>query len=145
MIRKVNRVPISLMAQIQRGDLRGANRYEKGRLGTKEITHVEGRELQEWDVKKYYSEDQIQYYINDLVEGRREFTEEITQEGLRSEILSAAERSFRIDKPKEKTRVQVPGTKDITEAENKEGQVTSVTFNWESKSRPRREGIYPRK
>jgi len=29
LVRKVNRVPISLMAQIQRGDLRGTNHYEK--------------------------------------------------------------------------------------------------------------------
>ena len=145
MIRKVNRIPISLMAQIQRGDLRETNRYEKGRIGTKEITHVEGRELQEWDVKKYYSEEQIRYYVHDLVEGRREFTEEIAQEGLRSEILSAAERSFRIDKPGEKASVQVPGAEETAEAEDKEEQVTAVTYNWESKSRPRREKLFPRK
>ena len=145
MIRKVNRVPISLMAQIQRGDLRGANRYEKGRLGTKEITHVEGRELQEWDIKKYYSEEQIQYYVHDLVEGRREFTEEISQEGLRSEILNAAERSFRIDSPGEKTSVQVPGAADKDETGDKEELIAPVKYNWETKSRPRREGIYSRK
>jgi len=138
MIRKVNRVPISLMSQIQRGDLRGTNKYDKGRLGTKEITHVEGRELQEWDVKKYYSEDLIKYYIHDLVEGRREFTDEIAEEGLRSEVLSAAERSFRIDKPKEKATVQVPGTE---EKEEQEEEIAPVTYNWETKSRPRREGV----
>jgi len=145
MVRKVNRIPISLMAQIQRGDLRRANRYEKGRLGTKEITHVEGRELQEWDIKKYYSEEQIQYYIHDLVEGRREFTEEISQEGLRSEILNAAERSFRIDSPGEKTSVQVPGAEDKGRKEDKEEQTTPVTYNWETKSRPRRDRLSSRK
>ncbi|MGB6339520.1 MAG: phosphoenolpyruvate carboxykinase (ATP), partial [Candidatus Aminicenantaceae bacterium] len=34
-VRKVSRVPINLMAHIQRGDLRGTNHYEKGLLGTK--------------------------------------------------------------------------------------------------------------
>ncbi len=143
MVRKANRVPISLMAQIQRGDLRGTNRYEKGQLGTKEITHVEGRELEEWDIKKFYSQEQIQDYIHDLVEGRKEFTEEISEEGLRTEVLNAAERSFRIDKSRAKSSVRVPGSPKETEDE--EEQTQPLTYNWETKSRPRREGIYPRK
>jgi phosphoenolpyruvate carboxykinase (ATP) len=77
------------------------------------------------------------------VEGRREFTEEIAQEGLRSEILSAAERSFRIDKPREKTSVQVPPGKE--DADDKEEQIAPVTYNWETKSRPRRDWINTRK
>ena len=35
-VRKVSRVPIPLMSAIQRGDFRGTNQYEKGRLGTEE-------------------------------------------------------------------------------------------------------------
>ena len=97
LIRKVKRVPINLMANIQRGDLRGTNQYEKGKLGTKEIVRVEGEELEDWDIKRFYSEEQIQDYIKDLVDGRKKYTEEIASEGLRQEILYAAERSFRID------------------------------------------------
>jgi phosphoenolpyruvate carboxykinase (ATP) len=51
LIRKVERVPISLMAAIQRGDLRGTNRYEKGRFGTGEILHCEEGDLNHWQAK----------------------------------------------------------------------------------------------
>lgn len=132
LVRQVSRVPISLMAQIQRGDLRGTNDYERGLLGTKEIKRCEGRSLDEWDHCRFYSEEQIQSYIKDLVQGRREFTEDIASEGLRDEILSAAERSFRIDKSGIKDRVTVPGA---PETEAKPATV------WESKSRPRRDGL----
>ncbi|HZX11262.1 MAG TPA: phosphoenolpyruvate carboxykinase (ATP), partial [Acidobacteriota bacterium] len=97
LVRKVKRIPINLMAQIQRGDVRGTNTYEKGRLGTRQIIKAEGKSLDEWDPKKYYSEQEIQQYIHKLVQGRRKFTEEVAEEGLRDEVLWAAERSFRID------------------------------------------------
>ena len=135
MVRKVNRVPISLMAQIQRGDLRGTNLHERGILGTKEIRRCEEKTLDEWDIKNFYSEEQIQGYISDLVEGRREFTDEIASEGLRQEILYAAERSFRIDRSRKKAWVAVPG---IPEKETEEKPV----FSWEPKSRPRRERFW---
>jgi phosphoenolpyruvate carboxykinase (ATP) len=133
MVRKVSRVPISLMAQIQRGDLRGTNHYEKGILGTKEIKLYEGNSLAEWDIRRYYSEEQVQHYIKDLVDGRRRFTEEMSSEGLRQEILYAADRSFRIDKSEIKAEVFVP-----------EGPVSEEKLfsNWESKSRPRRDGFW---
>jgi phosphoenolpyruvate carboxykinase (ATP) len=133
MVRKVNRVPISLMAQIQRGDLRGTNHYEKGMLGTKEIRSCEGRSLDEYDIRKLYSEEQIQHYIHDLVEGRREFTEEIASEGLRQEILYAAERSFRIDKSGEREKAEAPESPAEEER---------PFYHWESKSRPRRGGFW---
>jgi phosphoenolpyruvate carboxykinase (ATP) len=133
MVRKVNRVPISLMAQIQRGDLRGTNHYEKGILGTKEIRSCEGRSLDEYDIRKLYSEEQIQHYIHDLVEGRREFTEEIASEGLRQEILYAAERSFRIDKSGEREKAEAPESPAEEER---------PFYYWESKSRPRRGGFW---
>ncbi|MBE0461564.1 MAG: phosphoenolpyruvate carboxykinase (ATP) [Candidatus Aminicenantes bacterium] len=135
MVRKVNRVPINLMAQIQRGDLRGTNTYEKGILGTREIRKVEGRSLDEWDIQKYYSQEQIQNYIKDLVEGRRQFTEEVASEGLRDEILYAAERSFRIDKSEKKPSVF------ISEQQEQQQEETSV-YSWETKSRPRRDGFW---
>lgn len=132
LVRKVKRVPISLMAQIQRGDLRGTNTYEKGRLGTKAITRAEGNTLDEWDTGKYYSQEQIKGYIHNLVEGRRKYTEEIAEEGLRGEILNAAERSFRIDKSGEKSKVTV--------AEQPKEKKKSAQPS-EFKSRPRREGF----
>lgn len=133
LVRPARRVPISLMAQIQRGDLRGTNDYGRGFLGTKEIKRCEGRSLDEWDPRRVYSEEQIQSLIKDLVQGRREFTEDIASEGLRTEVLSAAERSFRIDRSRIKDRVPVP---ELPEAEEKPSAV------WESKSRPRREGLW---
>ena len=87
LIRKVNRVPINLMAEIQRGDLRGTNLYERGILGTKEIKAYEGKSLDEYDIHNFYSDEQILRYIKDLVEGRRSFTDEIASESLREEIL----------------------------------------------------------
>jgi len=130
LVRKVSRVPISLMARIQRGDLRGTNRYEKGILGTKEIKSCEGQDLDEHDIRRFYSEEQINHYISDLVEGRRIFTEEIADEGLREEILYAAERSFRIDKSKEKVSEPEPPAPE-----------EKPFYYWESKSRPRRGGF----
>jgi phosphoenolpyruvate carboxykinase (ATP) len=133
LVRKVKRIPINLMAQIQRGDLRGTNQYEKGILGTQEIKRCEGRDLNEWDVHNFYSANQIQDYIADLVEGRRAFTEEVAAEGLRDEILYAAERSFRIDKSRK--------SKEKAEPEASDEEEKPYDF-WKFKSRPRREGFW---
>lgn len=135
LVNKVSRVPISLMAHIQRGDLRQTNSYEKGILGTKDIKICEGRSLEEYDLRKFYSEEQIRFYLKDLVEGRRRFTEEIASEGLRQEVLYAAERSFRIDKSTEKAKVSVP------EIMAKKEEEKPFSF-WESKSRPRRNSFW---
>jgi phosphoenolpyruvate carboxykinase (ATP) len=132
LVRKVSRVPINLMAQIQRGDLRGTNQYEKGPLGTKEIHKAEGQSLEEWDIRKFYSEDQIQNYIHDLVEGRKAYTGEIVNEGLRSEIIYAAERSFRIDKSERK---EIPPETDEPGGDERVPEIP------EYKSRPRRAGF----
>ena len=137
LIRKVNRVPINLMASIQRGDLRGTNQYEKGRLGTKEIVRCEGEPLDEWDIKKLYSEEQIQEYVRNLVIGRKKFTEEIAEEGLRQEIMYAAERSFRIDKSGKKAKIAVPGEEQKEQAEEKR-----PVFRTNMKTRPRRDRIW---
>lgn len=133
MVRKASRVPISLMARIQRGDLRGTNSYERGRLGTKEITLCEGQPLDEYDIRKFYSEEQIELYIRDLVEGRQKFTEQIASEGIRPEILLAAERSFRIVKTGHREKVFIPGT---PASEDKPAPF------FEFKSRPRRERFW---
>jgi len=133
LVRKVKRVPINLMAQIQRGDLRGTNHYEKGILGTKEIKACEGKSLDEYDIRNFYSEQQINHFIKDLVEGRRKFTKEVAAEGLRPEILYEAERSFRIDKSQAKK--QKAGTESAAQEEK-------PYYYWESKSRPRRGGFW---
>jgi len=96
LVRKVERVPINVMAAIQRGDLRGSNRYEVGRLGTKEIVYCEGADLTPYSATRYYSPEQIDFYVRELVAGRREFTAEIASEGLYPEIIRAAEKSFEI-------------------------------------------------
>lgn len=133
LVRKVSRVPINLMAQIQRGDLRGTNTYEKGPLGTKEIRRCEEQSLDDWDISKFYSQEQIQNYIRDLVEGRRKYTEQIAAEGLRQEILYAAERSFRIDRSEKKGTAPTP---EVPVTEEK------PFHHWESKSRPSREKFW---
>ncbi len=110
LVRKVERVPLNLMAAIQRGDLRGTNQYEKGILGTEGIVAVEGRPIPEYDVRRFYSEEQINNYLRELIEGRRKFTEEIAAEGLKPEILRAAEKAFRIEQALQGTKVFVPET-----------------------------------
>jgi phosphoenolpyruvate carboxykinase (ATP) len=109
--------------------LRGTNHYEKGLLGTKEIRRAEDQGLEEWDINKYYSDEKIEEYIADLVEGRKAYTEEIASEGLREEILYAAERSYRIDKSGRSTKTFVP------EGPEPEAKAPEIP---EFKSRPRR-------
>ncbi len=96
MIRKVERVPIELMADIQRGDLRGTNKYRQGIFGTEEIVECRGGDLSRYDINKYYTREQIDFYLKDLVEGRRKFTAEVAAEGLNKDIIKAAEESFGI-------------------------------------------------
>jgi len=98
MVRKVKRVPIPLMAAIQRGDLRRTNIYEKGPLGVKRIVGVDGFDLNEYDPKRLYDESQIDAYIEDLVDGRRKHTEQIASEGLDREIVKWAEKSYEISR-----------------------------------------------
>jgi phosphoenolpyruvate carboxykinase (ATP) len=145
-IRKVNRVPIPLMAAIQRGDLRGTNHYEMGRLGTAEIKSCEGGDLASYNPDTMYSQEQINKYVDDLVVGRRKFTDEIIKEGLKPEIIKEAEKSFRIQ-PKKKTVVAVPEgapkekAKEEPSKETKPEEVTQTITSipdWETKSRPKR-------
>lgn len=137
MIRKVDRVPINLMADIQRGDLRGTNRYEMGKLGRKEIADCGDWDLSQFDAKNFYSEEQIESYIYDLFEGRMKFTEEIAGEGLRPEVLRAAEESFKLIKGKKPKAKAVPaeGAEAVEEELEEEA---AVPVPLESKSRPRR-------
>jgi phosphoenolpyruvate carboxykinase (ATP) len=133
-VRKVTRVPIDLMAAIQRGDLRGTNRYEVGRFGTKEIISSDGQNLDDYDPRRFYSEDDIAFYLRDIVDGRRKFTEEITDEGLKPEIVKAAEQSFDILPQKRSSR------ESLKEEVPEEEEMAPLwdTFAWEPKTRPPR-------
>ena len=86
------------MSAIQHGDLCNANRYEEGRFGTREIVEIEGNRFTEYDLKNFYSEQEIENYLQEIVEGRKKFTEEIANEGLRQEIIRAAENLVRLKK-----------------------------------------------
>ena len=108
MVRKTERVPIKLMAALQRGDLRGTNHYEKSMLGNMMAAETEGWDLRkDYNIDKFYDREQIDFYLQDLVDGRRQFTEEIISEGLDPEIARWADKSFEIA-PKKKTAVSVP-------------------------------------
>lgn len=135
MIRKVSRVPINLMAAIQRGDLRGTNKYQKGILGTEEVVWCEGGDVSIQNPYNYYTQEQIDGYVDDLVEGRRKYTEEINSEGLYPEILKIAEDSYQISKKSHKKRDSATD-KEFSVAE--ELPVNAAANSFTSKSRPPR-------
>jgi phosphoenolpyruvate carboxykinase (ATP) len=135
LVRKTNRVPIALMAAIQRGDLRRTNMYETGILGTRSIIKVEGKDLSDYDLKKFYSQEQIDRYVKDLVEGRKKHTESVADEGLRSEIIRAAERSYQIDRTSKKI-YQIPY------AGKTEKEPVVLVKSDEPVNRPRRPGVW---
>lgn len=137
MVRKTGRVPLALMMAIQRGDLRGTNQYKKGILGTKSIVGVEGKPLTEYDVNSLYSSEQIDFFLKDLVAGRRKFTDEIAAEGLKAEIIRAAEKSFQID-PSNKNKFF--GGLPLTAKHNQQPVVLVKTE--ESVARPRKPGSW---
>lgn len=137
LVRKTDRVPLNLMAAIQRGDLRGVNTYEKGLLGTKSIKTVEGRELPEYDVSNFYSQEQIDYYIKDLIKGRKEYTNIIASEGLKPEIIRAAEKSFKIDPDEKKKMFTIP-----FDSGKKDSETVVVVKDEPTVSRPRRPGSW---
>jgi phosphoenolpyruvate carboxykinase (ATP) len=89
-------------------------------LGTREIKSVEGKDMGEYDPRRFYSQEEIDFYLQDIVDGRREYTELIADEGLKDEIVAAAEGSFEIA-PKSKARAFVSrpdeGTRGGGEAE----------------------------
>ena len=132
-IRKTERVPIDIMAAIQRGDLRDSNQYRQSFLGTEEIVAAEGTDLSAYQPEKYYSPEQIDAYLRDLVDGRRKFTEKVAEEGgLAPEILRAAEESFRIAREKE-TKVFVSAPKK--EAPPPKDQSATKLTDWKPNPR----------
>jgi len=112
LVRKVERVPISLMAAIQRGDLRGTNRYEPGILGTTEIVATEG-DLSRYKAAKFYTASEIEAYLQDLADGRRKYTERIAAEGLSREITRLSEEACDRLSPRRKGQVAIP--REVTE------------------------------
>jgi phosphoenolpyruvate carboxykinase (ATP) len=133
-VRKTERVPINVMAAIQRGDLRGTNQYHKRFLGTEAIVSAADADLSSYSPEKYYSRDQIDGYLRDLVNGRRKFTEKVADEGLMPEILRAAEESFGIA-PEKETKVFVPSKKkDIPAPQLKDRPVRKLT-DWKPNPR----------
>lgn len=143
MVRKATRVPINVMAAIQRGDLRGTNKYAEGRLGTLEIKSCIDAGLDEYNPEKFYSEEQIDLYIQDLVGGRREYTEFVANQGLNQEIIDQAEKSFAIAGGK-KAKVVVPELPETKKEEEKPAPkpYKLPDLKWETKSRPRRLGSW---
>ena len=94
LIRKATRVPIDVMAALQRGDLRGTNEYRKGALSMDEVVRFDGGDLSAYDPANFYSKEQIAAYLAELVEGRRKHTEEIAAQGLRKDIRDLAHREL---------------------------------------------------
>jgi phosphoenolpyruvate carboxykinase (ATP) len=139
-VRKVKRVPLDIMASIQKGDLMDTNTYEMGMLGTRGIVKAEGKSLDEFDPRNYYSQDQIDKYLQGIVEGREKYTAQIAKEGLREEVLRAAEKSFGIA-PARKTSVSVPpaapaaGKKKAEKEAGEEEELSPVERFWQPTGR----------
>jgi phosphoenolpyruvate carboxykinase (ATP) len=136
LIRKAVRVPIDLMAALQRGDLRGTNKYRPSVFGTDEVIETIGGDLTPYDPHKFYSQDQIDFYLTDIVNGRKKFTEEVASEGLNPDILKAAEKSFAIS-PKEKPKFVSPGM-DLAKTVPDTAPPRSIFSDMPPVSRPRR-------
>jgi phosphoenolpyruvate carboxykinase (ATP) len=139
-IRKAERVPIDVMAAIQRGDLKKMNGYERGLFGTREIVRVEGKDLSHYDPGKFYSRAEIDEYLTEIVEGRRKFTELISDEGLKDEVVRAAEKSFEImPKARDKAFVsppdESPETPERDEKKTEEEEATPVERFWQPPGR----------
>ena len=119
MIRKVDRVPIELMAALQRGDLRGTNEYQVGITGCEQVVKCEDFDLRQYEPENFYDKELIDFFLQDLVDGRRKFTEIIASEGLDPSISKLAEESFKIA-PKQKSSATVPDRIPDLEVEGKE-------------------------
>jgi phosphoenolpyruvate carboxykinase (ATP) len=94
LVRKATRVPLDVMASLQRGDLRGTNEYRKGPLAMDEVVRHDGGDLSAFDAANFYSQEQVAGYLAELVEGRRKHTEEIAAQGLRKDIRDLAHKEL---------------------------------------------------
>lgn len=138
LIRKVQRVPIDLMAALQRGDLRGSNEYRKCRMGTEEVFRGEMGETSAWLPENFYDEKQIAFYLQDLVDGRRQHTEEIAAQGMRKEIRELAHKELDAMSGMKKAEPWAPAeTMKKSEAAEDRLPVSPYIAPWE----PRRSGF----
>jgi phosphoenolpyruvate carboxykinase (ATP) len=143
-VRKVTRVPIDLMAALQRGDLRGTNEYAKGRLGTEYVVKTEGTELAQYDAHNFYSDEQIEAYVADLVDGRRKFTEEIAAQGLRKDIRELAHKELDAIEAKARQKPE-PWAPPEEAAPSEAAEDRDPRSKWISPWEPRRpsSGLFP--
>lgn len=85
---KVTRVEIPEMASIIRGIARGTIRWaDEPYFGTKIPTRVDGVNLSKFDLNKYYTQDQINSYVNKLKEERRDWLKQF--DNLDPDIIKA--------------------------------------------------------
>jgi phosphoenolpyruvate carboxykinase (ATP) len=152
LVRKVTRVPIPLMSAIQRGDLRGTNKYEIGRFGNGEIVSCEEGDLSAYNPAKFYSPDEIERYAAELLEGRRKFTEEIAKQGLKPEIVKLAEESFSVVSREARKEAAMAAAARAEESKKEEAALPTLSelgssiptsrwiTPWSLRSRPPRQG-----
>ena len=124
------------------GSLGGTNEYAKGRLG-EYVVKSEGTDLAAYDARNSYSDEQVEAYVADLVDGRRKFTEEIAAQGLRKDIREIAHKELdAIDaKSRKKAEPWAPAEeREITAAEDRDPR-----SKWISPWEPRRPsaGFFP--
>ena len=103
----------------------------------------EGTELAAYDARNFYSDEQVEAYVADLVDGRRKFTEEIAAQGLRKDIREIAHKELdAIDaKGRKKAEPWAPAEeREITAAEDRDPR-----SKWISPWEPRRPsaGLFP--
>jgi phosphoenolpyruvate carboxykinase (ATP) len=139
LVRKVSRVPIDLMAALQRGDLRGTNEYAKGRLGTEYVVRCEGGDLAAYDARNFYSDEQIEAYVADIVDGRRKFTEQIAAQGLRKDIREIAHRELDAIDTKSRKKAE-PWAPPEEAAASQAAEDRDPRSRWISPWEPRRPG-----
>ena len=93
---------------------------------------------QKASAENYYTQEQIDSYLRDLVNGRRKFTEAVAEEGLLPEIIKAAEESFSI--APEADKIFVPSVKrdDIPPGKEKDEPVKKLV-DWKPNERLNRD------
>lgn len=141
LVRKATRVPLDLMAALQRGDLRGSNEYRVGALGMEEVVGCENWNLSPYAPEVFYSKDQIAGYLAELVDGRRKHTERIAEQGLHKSIRDLAHRE--LDKIEGAGRRKVEPWAAPEAAPEREAAEDRVPLSrWISPWEPRRPGRF---
>ena len=93
-------------------------------------------ELGQYDAHGFYSDEQIEAYVADLVEGRRAFTEEIGAQGLRKDIRALSHRE--LDAMDAKARKRVEPWAPAEEAAQTVSEDRDPRSRWISPWEPRR-------